>query len=148
MALVALWPQLIQARAYVTGQVNQNGYYSVRSTNGLVTCGVPTDLVLRKNKADLDSTAFSCKDNFNQPITLNWSVANDPSGTISVSGSVPLNPTDTNLCRPATFTVSNPKGNGPWVVTFKGATDPTADLYVEVYFQANVSIGPNASGGC
>lgn len=151
MATVGLLPWLQQAVAAYQAQVrlpaDEQAVYQVLSTNGLVSCDVPTTIVLRRNLSRTDNF-FRCTNNHGATVTLTWS-ALDAGGFISASGSDTLPANGTAACRSATLDAGNTADTR--TVTFRGSTVADAGLYVQIHFTAQVTVQNGAGGlggGC
>lgn len=148
---------LPQAQAYVRAWVDlpstNLATYTVTSTNQLISCTVPSRILVTTKTTDYPVTGnfFQCTNRYNAPVTLNWSIVSGAPANWGVSGSATLPADGITACRSVTFTQSGTfPNNTDWVVVFKGATDPTSAFYAEVQFSASVDLqnGNKNTGGC
>lgn len=148
---MALWPLLQQAVAYSRAAVGVGGttYYTITTAgaaNELVTCSVPSQIEIRGD-SPRTSTFVRCRNNTNKSIILTWSNI-DQTGWITASGSVLLSADGVSRCVSMTLTPGT--NDSTRTVTFRGVTDSSSDLYVELYFTGSVQLrtGNSSNGGC
>lgn len=151
LALMGLLPLFHQVIAYQRGAIDlptgEPATYAVASSNGLVYCSIPTEIVLRRNTSR-SGGYFLCTNNFAAPVTLTWSVV-DGGGFVSASGSETLLGNGLSGCRTATLTAG--PTNGINTVLFRGITDSAAPFYAEIHFTGTVTVQNGAGGvggGC
>ncbi|HYG59969.1 MAG TPA: hypothetical protein VD902_18035 [Symbiobacteriaceae bacterium] len=156
IALSVSVPFLPRAVAYLSSTItlpaaNQARYRTVGPTGTkFLMCSVPTAIVLQKNKST-PLPHFSCENNFNTAVQLDWEVVNAngsgisiPAGTFSTLGA------NSNGCQTVTITTPNNNANNR-LVTFRGVTSTAAALYAEIYFTGTVSVQNGSAGlqnGC
>lgn len=157
LAVAGLMPLVEPAFAYLTAHVDlpsaQPATYTVSATsatNQIVFCDVPSTLRLESGKAT--SASFRCWTNHNEAVSLTWYLENGGGVITALSGGATLQPGDTAVCRSASLTSIN-SNNASGTVVVRAETATTANLYVRLYFSANVSIKNNwkpadIGGGC
>lgn len=151
-ASFALWPFLQQAVAYSQGSVGFPGTTaytvvpSASSTSALISCSVPSQISLKGNKT-VTNTFIQCRNNFARSVTLTWQSYGTNASWVAASNSATLPADGLVHCTSVTLTSTS---NGNKTVTLKGATASTADFYVEIYFNASISVAGNGTGtgGC
>lgn len=139
------------ARGYLTGNVGNQAAMVVTGASPLVKCTQPYTLELSPG-GSLTGDYFSCTDNYNAPVTLNWSIVSVSPSTsaLHVSGAGSLAAGQSGACAPVTLTADLLALPGTYAVSYRGTTAETAAFYASVAFTGQVKVGllPHNPGSC
>lgn len=141
-ATVALG-SLPRAAGYLSGSVANPANMVVDPAKPLVRCTQPYRLDLAAVlPSSLSGDYFECTDNYNVPVTLDWSIVavDPPTAGIHVSGSGILAAGETDACKPVTLSADALALPGTYTLTYRGTTAASAAFFASVQFSGQVAV--------